>query len=190
MPLLIPLINLTMVAKGVLPLHAAAFVYHGVGRSGDRLVEGRQDRGGCWPSWRTARTTWATRWVYLPADDSRCPGHSGADSACGTGTCGSFRELRERLGRSDRLRLAALRGMAALHRARARSGAGAPWRVSWSDSGFADLDPRAIFPAERCALAGRFDRLFWMVTHDAPTIDVMPVSAEESRAADAAFAAL
>jgi hypothetical protein len=175
-PLLIPLINLTMVAKGVLPLHAAAFVYHDAG-----AVTTGWSKGGKTEALLAFMAHGAhyvgDEWVYLPADDSRALGIP-EPIRVWDWYLRQLPALRQRLGRGDRLRLAALRSVATWRR---RAPALVPGRLArfLERQRFADLDPRTIFPEERYALAGRFDRLFWMVTHDAPTIDVSPVSAEE-----------
>lgn len=175
-PLLIPLINLTMVAKGVLPLHAAAFTCDGVG-----VVATGWSKGGKTEAllafMRHGAHYVGDEWVYLPADDSRALGIP-EPIRLWDWYLRQLPDLRARLSRGDRWRLGVLRGIAAL---RQRVPAIVPGRLArfLERQRYADLDPRAIFPAERCALAGRFDRLFWMVTHDAPTIEVSPVSAQE-----------
>lgn len=175
-PLLIPLINLTMVARGVLPLHAAAFTYQGVG-----AVATGWSKGGKTEALLAFMAHGAhyvgDEWVYLPADDSRALGIP-EPIRVWDWYLRQLPDLRQRLGRGDRLRLGLLRGIAALHR---RAPGLVPGRLArfLERQRYADLDPRVIFPAERCALAGRYDRLFWMVTHDAPTIDVSPVSPNE-----------
>jgi hypothetical protein len=175
-PLLIPLINLTMVAKGVLPLHAAAFTYNGVG-----AVATGWSKGGKTEALLAFMAGGAQyvgdEWVYLPADDSRALGIP-EPIRLWDWYVRQLPELRGRLSRGDRLRLAALRGVATLRR---RMPALVPGRLArfLERQRYADLDPRMIFPEERCALAGRFDRLFWMVTHDARTIEVAPADAGE-----------
>ncbi len=175
-PLLIPLINLTMIVKGVLPLHAAAFTYNGAG-----VVATGWSKGGKTEAllafMRQGAHYVGDEWVYLPADDSRALGIP-EPIRVWDWYLRQLPDLRVRLSRSDRLRLAALRGVATLRR---RTPALVPGRLArfLERQRFADLDPRALFPAERCALAGRFDRLFWMVTHESPAIEVLPVSAEE-----------
>jgi len=175
-PLLIPLINLAMVAKGVLPLHAAAFTYQGVGAVATGWSKGGKTEALLAFMVQGAQYV-GDEWVYLPADDSRALGIP-EPIRLWDWYLRQLPELRGRLSRGDRLRLAVLRGTAALHQ---RAPALVPGRLArfLERQRFADLDPRALFPAERCALAGRFDRLFWMVTHDAPAIDVSPVDAGE-----------
>lgn len=175
-PLLIPLINLTMVAKGVLPLHAAAFTYQGVG-----AVATGWSKGGKTEALLAFMAHGAhyvgDEWVYLPADDGRALGIP-EPIRLWDWYLRQLPELRRRLSQGDRLRLAALRGASVLHQ---RAPALVPGRLArfLERQRYADLDPRTLFPAERCALAGRFDRLFWMVTHDAPTIEVSPANATE-----------
>lgn len=175
-PLLIPLINLTMVAKGILPLHAAAFTYNGVG-----VVATGWSKGGKTEAllafMRHGAHYVGDEWVYLPADDRRALGIP-EPIRVWDWYLRQLPDLRARLSRGDRWRLGVLRGIAALHQ---RLPAIVPGRLArfLERQRYTDLDPRAIFPAERCALTGRFERLFWMVTHDAPTIEVSPVSAQE-----------
>ncbi len=175
-PLLIPLINLTMAAKGVLPLHAAAFTYGGVGAVATGWSKGGKTEALLAFMAHGAQYV-GDEWVYLPADDSRALGIP-EPIRLWDWYLRQLPALRERLSRDDRLRLAALRGVAMLRR---RVPALVPGRLArfLERQRYADLDPRALFPAERCALAGRFDRLFWMVTHDASTIEVVPVSTDE-----------
>ena len=44
-PLLVPIVNLAALERGLLPIHASAFVHDGRGHSRDGLGEGRQERG-------------------------------------------------------------------------------------------------------------------------------------------------
>lgn len=175
-PLLIPLINLIMVSKGVLPLHAAAFTYQGVGAVATGWSKGGKTEALLAFVAQGAHYV-GDEWVYLPADDSRALGIP-EPIRLWDWYLRQLPDLRGRLSRSDRLRLATLRAIVALHR---RVPGMVPGRLArfLERQRYVDLDPRAIFPAERCALAGRFDRLFWMVTHDAPAIEVSPVSGQE-----------
>lgn len=175
-PLLIPILNLTMLSKGVLPLHAAAFTYNGTG-----VVTTGWSKGGK----TEALLAFAARgaayvgdeWLYLTGDGRRAFGIPEPIRVWDW----YLRQLPDggpRVGRSDRLRLAALRGIAALHQRAPRVVPGRAARFLERQR-YTDLHPRDLFPAERLALAGAPDIVVWVVSHDAQEITVAPIEAGE-----------
>lgn len=175
-PLLIPILNLTMLSKGVLPLHAAAFTYNGTG-----VVTTGWSKGGK----TEALLAFAARgaayvgdeWLYLTGDGRRAFGIPEPIRVWDW----YLRQLPDggpRVGRSDRLRLAALRGIAALHQRAPRVVPGRAARFLERQR-YTDLHPRDLFPAERLALAGAPDIVVWMVSHDAQEVTVAPIEAGE-----------
>lgn len=72
-PLLIPIMNLTMLAKGVLPLHASAFLYQDVG-----VVATGWSKGGKTEALLAFMTHGAQyvgdEWIYVPPDGARVYG--------------------------------------------------------------------------------------------------------------------
>lgn len=175
-PLLIPIINLTMLSKGVLPLHAAAFTYNGTG-----VVTTGWSKGGK----TEALLAFAARgaayvgdeWLYLTGDGRRAFGIPEPIRVWDW----YLRQLpgvRARVGWGDRLRLAALRGIAALHQRAPRVVPGRAARFLERQR-YTDLHPRDLFPAERLALAGAPDIVVWVVSHDAQEVTVAPIEAGE-----------
>jgi hypothetical protein len=83
-PLLIPILNLTMLAKGVLPFHASAFTYQGKGA----LITGWA-KGGKTEILLSFMAQGANyvgdEWIYLCPDGKSMFGIP-SQSACGTGT--------------------------------------------------------------------------------------------------------
>ncbi|MCZ7539846.1 MAG: hypothetical protein M5U29_08050 [Anaerolineae bacterium] len=175
-PLLIPIVNLTMLSKGVLPLHAAAFTYNGTG-----VVTTGWSKGGK----TEALLAFAARgaayvgdeWLYLTGDGRRAFGIP-EPIRVWDWYLRQLPAVAARVGRGNRLRLAALRGITALHGRAPRVVPGRAARFLERQR-YADLHPRDLFPAERLALSGSPDKVVWVVSHDAPAITVVPIEPGE-----------
>ena len=173
-PYLREILNLTVLANGAMPVHAAAFELRGVGT----LVTG-WSRGGKTEILLAAMAAGARYvgddWVYVDAAGNRLHG-MWSRSRSGTGP----RRLPGQRVRSP----AATRGDARRSR---RGRRGASYRPGGRPSGRALLDrrgsvrvpPDALFGSGACLLDTSFDRLLLGVSHAAPEIAVTQGDPEE-----------
>jgi hypothetical protein len=179
-PLLVAIVNLSVLANGALPLHACAFCHGSTG-----VVATGWSKGGKTESLlafmaRGARFV-GDEWVYIEPDGGRVHGLPEAIRLWDW----QVRQLpgiRERIDGGDRARLRALRAGAAAARAR---GAG---RVAalLERQLHVDVAPARLFDASAIALSGGFDRLFLMCSWEEPEIRVQQVGGDEVAARMAA----
>ena len=188
-PLLVPLLNLAVLAAGALPLHACAFrTAEGVG-----VVTTGWSKGGKTESLLAFCERGATyvgdEWVYLPGDGTA----AGIPEPIRVWDwhLDSLPGYRRKLRWRNRVRLAALRGATALARATPET----PRRISGLADRVApvleaqshvDLFPTALFGSELGPLSTRIDRLFLVVSADRRDVSVTPVDPAEVAARMAA----
>ena len=189
-PLLVPIVNVTALDRGWVPLHASAFVYGGVGV----LTAGRA-HGGKTATLLAFMARGASYvgddWVYLGGDGASM---RGLDQE--VGVRGSYLrqlpELRARLERAQpaatRARTRALELLQRAERAvpvshgaatttvglRHRVRAAIEWRLS------AHVAADALFGAAACAGTGRLDVVLLADVHDAPDVRVRAADAGEA----------
>jgi hypothetical protein len=181
-PLLVPVLNLTVLGRGAVPLHAAAFVHEGVGA----VVTG-WSKGGKTEALLSFVDRGATyvgdEWVYLSGDggtvtgipepirvwDSHLrtvPHHWHDVPASGRArlrVISGVRDLVDRLPRGVR---------------RSKLGRAADRVLPLLEAqAHVDLTPAALVGAGHGAVVAPFDRLFWVVSADRPDIAVSPVEA-------------
>lgn len=178
-PLLIPILNLTVLARGVLPLHASAFVHRGTGVVATGWSKGGKTEALLAFAARGAEYV-GDEWVYVTADGSRVHGIPEPIRIWGW----HLRQLPQYealVSRADRTRLRAIElflgSERALRRVRAGRGpAGALTRLTplLSRQLFVDIEPERLF-GRVGTQAAAFDRLFFLVSSDAPDIAVEPV---------------
>jgi hypothetical protein len=183
-PLLIPIVNLTALSNGALPLHAAAFVFEGTG-----VLATGWSKGGKTETLLGFMAQGATyvgdEWVYLKTD-GRMYGIP-EPIRVWDWHVSELPAFRSRLGLAQRARLGALRrihsatGALATARGGALPGARALHRVRPLIAGqrFVDARPHELFGAEACALEGRLDRVLFVASHEAPDISVRPADPVE-----------
>ena len=173
-PLLIPIVNVTALAKGVVPLHAAAFIHRGSGV----LVTGWA-KGGKTESLLGFMSNGAEyigdEWVYVSADGRRLRGIPEPvrvwdwhlDDLPGYRSLLSWRE-RAKL----RVIRAAVRADGLRPR---RPGRPSPFSRAMSlveQQAWVLIDPARLFGPDSCPLEGSFDRLFLIVSHESPEVTV------------------
>jgi hypothetical protein len=179
-PLLIPVLNLTVLANGALPLHAAAFEYEGAG-----VVTTGWSKGGKTESLlafaaRGARYV-ADEWAYIDADGRRVYGIP-EPVRLWDWHLRQAPDYRRRIGRKRRARLQALRMAAATERAaravrRGHRGGAADRLYSLLRKQLhVDAEPEQLFGERRQSTS--FDRLFFLVTHDSDETVVEPIEPE------------
>jgi hypothetical protein len=177
-PLLIPIINLTALAKGVLPLHASAFVHRGKGV----LVTG----------WAKGGKTEALlafvahgagyigdEWVYVSPDGRRLHGIP-EPITLWDWHLDDLPQFRARLTAAQRARLRA--GRVVTERlgraAQRRAGILARALPLLERQGAVNATPAQLLGTRDQPLEGDFDRLFFVVSHDLRDVVVSDVSAE------------
>jgi hypothetical protein len=178
-PLLIPILNLTVLARGVLPLHASAFVHGGTGVVATGWSKGGKTEALLAFAARGAEYV-GDEWVYVTGGGSRVHGIPEPIRIWGW----HLRQLPQYealVTRGARRRLRAIELVLGAERAVRRVRAGRrPSHVLTrltpllSSQHFVDVEPERLFGAlgEQSA---PFDRLFFLVSSDAPEIAVEPV---------------
>jgi hypothetical protein len=188
-PLLVPLLNLAVLARGALPLHASSFrTGEGVG-----VVTTGWSKGGKTEALLAFCERGATyvgdEWVYL-AEDGTAAGIP-EPIRVWDWHLDSLPGYRERLPWSSRARLAALgSGIALTRRApaepRGLSRLADRLRPLLEAQAHVDLDPTALFRAELGSLSTAVDRLFLVVSADRDDVAVAAVDPAEVAARMAA----
>jgi hypothetical protein len=174
-PLLVPLVNLAALAKGILPLHASAFLHRGEG-----IVAVAWSKGGKTEALLAFGARGATyvgdEWVYVDPDADRVAGipepvrvWDWQLAQLPSAAAAVHRRARARL-RALRAADAALRGLGT---SLTLSGPIARLRPLLAAQRFVDVPPRLLFGAAADGWAP-FDRLFLLVCHERPEIVVRP----------------
>ncbi|MGH2524522.1 MAG: hypothetical protein ACRDH2_18605, partial [Anaerolineales bacterium] len=182
-PLLIPILNLTVLAKGALPLHASAFTYNGVGA----LTTG-WSKGGKTETLLAFMAHGASyigdEWVYLTGDGGQMYGIP-EPIRVWDWHLNYLPEYRKLVGAGDRARLGAIRLAQSLDRALPdRSGlppVKAVRRVMplLKRQSFVDMHPKKLFGPGFGALAGPLHKIFFVVSHETPDVRVEPMAPDE-----------
>jgi hypothetical protein len=192
-PLLIPIVNLTALARGYLPLHAAAFVHSGVG-----VLATGWSKGGKTETLLAAMANGADyvgdEWVYLAPGGSEMFGIP-EPIRVWSWHLDSLPAFRARLSRGERARLSLLRwmegGMNRVTNGGARHGSAATRtlnRLSALMQGqqCVDLPPERLFGGARTNGSGPrgvrrapIDRVLLVVSHELSEITVRPIDPAE-----------
>ena len=179
-PLLIAMINTTALAKGIIPLHASAFVHRGKGV----LVTG-WSKGGKTEALLAFASEGAEylgdEWIYLASDGSRMYGIP-QPIRLWDWHLEQFPKFRERLGRRAMTRLQAMRGALAMVRA-LNSSSGAPAALDRVQAilgrqTYVDAEPERVF-GPRGSLSGPIDRVFLVGSAATTRVEVRPIESAE-----------
>jgi hypothetical protein len=185
-PFLIQLLNLSISANGILPLHASAFTYHGKG-----ILTAGWSQGGKTEALLAFMANGAEligdEWVYL---------HQGGNCAAGLPMplrvrdwhLAELPQYRAYLSLSERNRLRVVRALLCT----ARGFQSLPWL---GRSGFGRLaerseavfkqrllietHPQKLFGERAAVFKGRVDKLFFIVIHQKPEVSVKPADPQE-----------
>jgi hypothetical protein len=178
-PFLVPILNLTVLAGGALPLHASAFVHDGTGVVATGWTKGGKTEALLAFAARGAEYV-GDEWVYVAADGSRVHGIPEPIRVWGW----HLRQLPQYealVRRADRTRLRAIELFLGAERAlrRVKPGrgpAGAVTRLAplLKRQQFVDIAPARLF-GRAGAQSASFDRLFFLVSSDSPEFAVEPV---------------
>lgn len=185
-PLLRPLLNVVMLARGIVPVHAAAFRHEGRGV----LVTGwsHGSKTGTLLAFMAAGAEFVgDEWIYLSESRDRMyglPDHLEARPWY-------LRELpnyRRQVSAGDRLRTGMTSGIANLlgplvPRSELSNSLGSKLirrtHQALLDQQSICLRPEPLFGAEACALESQLDLVIVAVSHETPEFDISPTSVEE-----------
>lgn len=190
-PLLIPILNLTALANGALPLHASAFEYEGTGILTTGWSKGGKTEALLAFMARGARYI-GDEWVYLYPE----PSPQGRRATRMSGIPEPIRmwdwhldqlpQFRSRVQFSDRARIQLLR--AAIAAERFVSSAPGPHlphaqilqrlRPLLKRQMFVDMHPEKLFGPLGSA-SGFLDKIFFVGSHEAPSVTVRPIDTVE-----------
>jgi hypothetical protein len=178
-PFLIPILNLAVLAGGALPLHASAFVHGGTGVVATGWSKGGKTEALLAFAARGAQYV-GDEWAYITGDGGRVYGIPEPIRIWGW-------HLRQQpqyealVGSADRTRLRAIELFLGSERALRRVRAGrwpsqALTRLAplLSRQLFVDIEPERLF-GQLGEQSAPFDRLFFLMSSDAPDIAVEPV---------------
>ncbi len=185
-PLLIPILNLTVLGNGALPFHASAFTYNGVGV----LVTG-WSKGGKTETLlafmaRGARYV-GDEWVYLHADGQRMHGIP-EPIRLWDWQLEQMPEYRAQVKRNDRARMRALKllirsleGGMSLSLGRKLLPASVMSRLLplLKRQLNVQVRPQKLFGDSACALTGSLHKLVFVASHEAADITTAPMDAGE-----------
>jgi hypothetical protein len=185
-PLLAPILNLTMLSKGVIPLHASAFTYNGTG-----VIAAGWAKGGKTETLLAFMAKGAAyvgdEWVYLSADGRKMygsPRHFGVwdwHLAC-------LPQYRTLISRGDRARLKSIKLFTQLMDLalpglpeRKVFPIQAMNRLTWElkQKLNVGVSPQRLFGEGFHPFEGTPDKLFFAVSHETPEIVVRPVDPRE-----------
>jgi hypothetical protein len=185
-PLLIPILNLTALSKGVIPLHAAAFTYKNTG-----VVVTGWAKGGKTETLLGFMAQGATyvgdEWIYLTKDGLRMHGLP-EPIRLWESHLKDLPQYRARIRHSDRARLTALRFVTALmerksggRRANEYSSLDVSIRLNrlLKRQQYVQIGAQKLFGNLTNSLTGVPDKFFFVVSHESTDVRVEPIDAEE-----------
>ncbi|MFQ5737383.1 MAG: hypothetical protein ACE5JX_00085 [Acidobacteriota bacterium] len=178
-PLLVPILNLTALAKGVLPLHASAFDYQGVG-----VLATGWAKGGKTETLLAFAANGANyvgdEWVYIN-DEGRMYGIP-EPIRIWDWHLQNLPQFRSCIGRRDRVRLWTLRRLVGLVEGALRQSSGRSWawhglarrlRALLKDQQWINIAPRDLF-GPNSKDGATFERLLFVASHREPRVTVRP----------------
>jgi hypothetical protein len=174
-PYLVPILNLTLLAKGVLPLHASAFVHEGTGVVATGWSKGGKTEALLAFAARGAQYI-GDEWIYVTSDGARVHGIP-EPIRIWDWQLRQLPEYEPLVGRGERARLTALE--LAL-RAEGMWRHAKPGRVSalLKRQQHVDVDPERLF-GRLGTMTAPFDRLFFLVGHERSEVTVEPIEPSE-----------
>jgi hypothetical protein len=174
-PYLVPILNLTLLAKGVLPLHASAFVHEGTGVVATGWSKGGKTEALLAFAARGAEYV-GDEWVYVTSDGAHVHGIP-EPIRIWHWQLRQLPQYEPLVGRGERARLSALE--LAL-RAEEVWRHAKPGRVSalLKRQQYVDVDPERLF-GRLGTMTAPFDRLFFLVGHERSEVTVEPIDPSE-----------
>lgn len=182
-PLLLAIVNMTALTKGVLPLHASAFLYQGLGILATGWAKGGKTEA-LLGFMRNGARYIGDEWVYL-TPDGRMLGIP-EPIRLWRWQIRQLPEIAARLRRSEQIRLGLLDGIAnAAERVAPGRGGGLAGSVLRRSIPVlrrqisVQVPPARLFGPENIALEGQVDRVFFMSSHEQPGLRMDDIDAGE-----------
>jgi hypothetical protein len=184
-PQLIPILNLTVLARGALPLHASAFVIDGIGVAACGWSKGGKTET-LLSFMRQGAQYVGDEWVYVTGDGKFLHGIP-EPIRLWDWHLGQIPEYRTLVSRRDRVKLSTIGALESVHRGMPRNarrrlpGVHAFDRVMTLLEGQRHVDPPAeqLFGRERWVQQAPFDRLVFLGNAQVPAVRVEPVDPME-----------
>jgi len=185
-PLLVPIVNLTALGKGYLPLHGSAFGFSGGGAIAAGLSRGGKT-GTLLAFMAHGASYIGDDWVYVAPDGETAFGLPGVMEVRHA-YLQALPQYHARLDRSERRRLRALALLQRLERVfpdgsrRPAFGAGLRHRVraALERRLFVHVSPQQLFGPAACPGWGRVNTVFVLFSHDAPEVTVRRIEPEDA----------
>jgi hypothetical protein len=171
-PLLVAILNLTVLGNGALPLHASAFVHRGRGIVVTGWSKGGKTEALLAFTARGARFI-GDEWIYVDADGERIHGIP-EPIRVWEWYLNQLPAVRARIGRAERARLRALGAAARAARGRRAR----PLAVLVEGRRHVDVAPERLFASESIVRSAPFDRLFLIGSWDRAETVARPVGTE------------
>ena len=183
-PLLIPIVNLTVLSKGIIPLHAAAFTYQGTG-----IVVTGWAKGGKTETLLAFMARGAVyvgdEWIYLSTDGRRMYGIP-EPIRVWQSHLQDLPEFRDRIAFSDRAKLGTLNLFVKLAEQSSRNGN----KVSalhlssrlvrlLKRQQYVQLSPQQLFGSQLRPFICKPEKIFFVVSHETADVKVEPVDPQE-----------
>lgn len=185
-PLLIPILNLTVLSNGALPLHAGAFVYKQTG-----ILTTGWSKGGKTEALLAFMSRGAAyvgdEWVYISADGRHMYGIP-EPIRVWDWHLNDLPNYRALLGRGARSRLRLLKLLVeALDRSASRRRSGGLRHAKTARRMGAilkrqlhvDLPPERLFGSGACRLASTLDKIVFVASHESPDVTMRSMDAQE-----------
>jgi hypothetical protein len=179
-PLLIPILNLTLLTKGVLPLHASAFTYSGTGV----LVTGWA-KGGKTETLLAFMANGAEyigdEWVYALGDGRTLYGIP-EPIRIWEWHLDDLPQYKAAIGRRGRRRLRAVKVAHSLGQRIPRRGPGrglGRYLSLLQKQMNVRVPPETLFGVGSCVLEGKLDKVFFVVSHEASEVVIEPIDSDE-----------
>jgi hypothetical protein len=184
-PLLRPILNMTVLGKGALPVHASAFTYNGTGILATGWAHGSKT-GTLLAFMARGAEYIGDDWVYLSPDGRRMYGLPQMIQVR-EDYLQDLPQYATLIGRGRRTGLWAIKMLHALTSVflKGRTGRSLPYRTLRRLNQFLDgrlcihLSPHQLFGNERCPMAGSLEKVFLVVSGDAPEISVHPADPQD-----------
>ena len=179
-PLLVPILNLTVLARGALPLHASAFVFGETGVVATGWSKGGKTETLLAFMQRGAKYV-GDEWVYISPEGDRIFGIP-EPIRLWDWHLSQLPDYRALVGRGDRGRLRALKLALSLEGASSRfpyaRGLGRALPVLKRQL-HVDIEPSQLFGEHAIAASAAFDQLFFVVSRESEKIAVEPIDSRE-----------
>jgi hypothetical protein len=184
-PLLIPILNLTVLSKGALPLHASAFNYHGAG-----VLTTGWSKGGKTETLLAFMSKGAEyvgdEWVYIGSDGRHMYGIP-EPIRMWDWHLQYLPQYRAQVGQGDLVRLRTIKLLQSIGRIVPQDGHSgfAPARMlnrvmpALKQQLCVDVHPKRLFGSGFGGLSGTLDRVFFVVSHETQDVVVQPMDPQE-----------